>query len=275
MLRAVHKVSDRSSEHGRPGVTRTHTTTNNKLAVSDSTMSKRASRLVVLGLFALLLVGGCAAQDEQLEGLEEPIEPNRAPRIELPKDEGVFIKTAPAARSKGRAGATARQQETAANPLALPSLSSLNLYVELSAAVLVLLYVAIIVIGRRSNKRIAEAWARTFAMHGGIMDKNFSYTGPKETGALLMEESGNVSAAAASREGSQAALHAGNGGRWIRAASTVRLRCAGVQVLRQRATLLLWPACGAAAAGKAGRAQHALEPAESYRRSDEGGGVHA
>lgn len=240
-------------------------------------MSKRASRLLVLGLFALLLVGGCAAQDEQLEGLEEPIEPSRAPRIELPKDEGVFIKTAPAARSKGRAGATARQQDkqTAANPLALPSLSSLNLYVELSAAALVLLYVAIIVIGRRSNKRIAEAWARTFAMHGGIMDKNFSYTGPKETGALLMEESGNVSAAAASREGSQAILHAGNGGRWIRAASPVRLRCAGVQVLRQWATLLFWPACGAAAAGKAGRAQHAVEPAEPNRRSDQGGGVHA
>lgn len=151
-------------------------------------------------ILALLACGSYAVEGSDLEGFDEPVEaPSKGtgPTIEIIKD-GVFMDTNDVVPATGRGAAhtTQRKGEEGASKAGTaaptPARPAVNVYIEAGAAMLVVVYVIIILIGMRNNSKIGEAWAKTFASSGSILERNFSYRGPKETGIQLMKESSNV-----------------------------------------------------------------------------------
>ena len=48
---------------------------------------------------------------------------------------------------------------------------------EILLTLLIAAYIVNIFIGRRTNDRLAKAWAKTFCLPGGVFDKNFALVG--------------------------------------------------------------------------------------------------
>ncbi|GAX84301.1 hypothetical protein CEUSTIGMA_g11723.t1 [Chlamydomonas eustigma] len=63
--------------------------------------------------------------------------------------------------------------------------------VEISSAAFCLIYIITAFYGSSFNKRIAEAWTKSYAFKGGLFEKNFSSLGSVEN-VPLMRESGNL-----------------------------------------------------------------------------------
>jgi len=144
--------------------------------------------VAALLLVAMLLASPFVAAD--LEGFEEP--EAKPARAAAGADGG------PAAQESTRGAhgsAASRTSSSTSGPKVTPQVSLSgafgsfdlkNRYLEAVAAVGILVYVAVFVLGVLNNKARAEAWAKAYAMPGGLLDRNFSQLGGK---GLLMRDS--------------------------------------------------------------------------------------
>jgi hypothetical protein len=69
--------------------------------------------------------------------------------------------------------------------------ATLKYTVEIISAAFCLIYVIAAFYGSSTNKRIAEAWTKSYAFKGGLFERNFSSVG-SEKNVPLMRESGNL-----------------------------------------------------------------------------------
>jgi hypothetical protein len=66
-----------------------------------------------------------------------------------------------------------------------------HFYFEAAFSVFLLLCVINVLIGRRSNEKLAQKWALQFAGPGSILENNFSLLGTGDASGLLMKQSQN------------------------------------------------------------------------------------
>lgn len=91
----------------------------------------------------------------------------------------------------GRAGSQAPKVSQARPAPAVPQQE--HYYFEAAFAVFLVLCVINVLIGRRSNEKIAQSWVQEFAGPGSILESNFSLLGSGDHGSarMLMKQSQN------------------------------------------------------------------------------------
>mmetsp|Transcript_16388 Transcript_16388/g.35447 ORF Transcript_16388/g.35447 Transcript_16388/m.35447 type:complete len:430 (-) Transcript_16388:945-2234(-) len=167
-------------------------------------------QFISLSVALLLLLGCCnVALSADLEGFDEPAVPDSAPSAKSQQaDADVFLSDVAPGSIPGQQSAVAG--DNAGKPKGGFDLSGIgekifnarwsgsrsgkveNLYIEAVAGAVLVVYLLTALIGRRTNRRLGDAWAAEFAVPGGIFDRNFSLLGPGDSSEIMIKESANV-----------------------------------------------------------------------------------
>lgn len=151
-------------------------------------------RLAWIALFAasLLFLSTCSvASSGDLEGFDE--EESAPPPSAIHVEHASVSETAPDT-AEASTDQKASHEQSASSPATAPEVLVpvyAKYILEVLSAALIVLYIVIMGLGIRSNRAIAEAWAKAFTFKGGIFDKNFSSLGPNSD-AVLMKDSFNI-----------------------------------------------------------------------------------
>ncbi len=149
-------------------------------------------RYLPFSLLLLLLLGCARASDlEGFDDEEQQADHHRRPAAGT--EQPIFADSSDAdARSKESGEARSEEipvpiRHSLAQPSSLPPHA-----VEIACGILIAMYLVMVLVGERSNKRIADAWARAFAFKGCMFDRNFSSISTGDGKVKLMRESGNL-----------------------------------------------------------------------------------